>query len=31
VSGGAQKVSDLAKNNQAAIGGINRVVDEFEV
>ena len=31
VSGGAQKVSDLAENNQAAIGGINRVVDEFEV
>ena len=31
VSGGALKMSDLAENNQAAIAGINRVVDEFEV
>ncbi|MDR2509284.1 MAG: methyl-accepting chemotaxis protein [Spirochaetaceae bacterium] len=31
VTGGAQKVSDLAENNQAAISGINHVVDEFDV
>jgi hypothetical protein len=27
----AQKVSELAEHNQAAISGINSVVDEFEV
>ena len=31
VSGGAQRVAELAENNQAAISGINHVVDEFEV
>jgi methyl-accepting chemotaxis protein len=31
VSGGAQKVSELAENNQEAISGINHVVDGFEV
>lgn len=31
VNGGARKASELAENNQTAIDGISRVVDEFEV